>query len=96
MGRPIFLPGYVELTPSRRKFLELLADGKWHRKFHGIRAATIDLMSELGFVSLRYFSTNREKTEGYIKAKITHAGRILLIRSLVFMDYSAEKPRPII
>jgi len=71
------------LTPTRRKLLKILSDGKWHRKFQNIGIQTINLMVDQGYVRLRFFSVipgfpvSRSKTSGFVEGKITPAGRKL-------------------
>ena len=75
----MLLPTFVELTPKRKKLLELLSDSKWHCKFLGIGVKTFDVMQELGFIRMRYIDKKPHKTSDWaVEARITMKGRFLL------------------
>ena len=70
---------WVELTSARKRLLELLSDGKWHRKFPGVGIKTFDLMQELGFIRKRHIDKNPWRTNNWtVEARITLKGRFLL------------------
>ena len=73
------MPSWLALTPARKRLLELLSDGKWHRKFPGIGLGTYDMMQILGFVRQRFVDKKPEKTGNwFVEARITLKGRFLL------------------
>lgn len=91
-----FLPDYVELTPARKKLLELLSDGKWHRKFLGIGIRTFDLMQELGFIRMRHIDKKPWKTTNWlVEARITMKGRFLLKNKRASMRYEDDPKNPL-
>ncbi len=83
------LPSYVWLTPARRKLLEQLKDGKWHRKFPGIGIGTFDLMMVLDFIQMRFIDKKRHP--GRVEARITATGRYLLEHKQCNMRYEGRK-----
>jgi len=87
-GKNMFLPSYIELTSKRKKLLELLSDGKWHRKFPSIGIQTFDFMQELGFIRIRHIDKNPWKTNNWtVEAHITLKGRFLLKKKCANMIY---------
>lgn len=85
------LPTWVELTPKRKKLLELLSDGKWHRKFLDVGVKTFDLMQELGFVRMRCMDKKPWKTDNWsVEARITLKGRYLLKHGQCNLRYERD------
>ncbi len=73
------IPESITLTPQRERLLQLLKDGKWHRKFLGIGKTTFDSMWRWGLLEWAYVSKNPEKSNNYaVKAQITAKGKYLL------------------
>ncbi len=85
------LPEVVNLTPSRKKLLEQLHDGRWHHKFPGIGIRTFDLMSILDFIDVKFSSKNPDKTNNWkVKARITQKGRFLLKNKKATIVYGRD------
>jgi len=85
------LPTFVDLTTKRKKLLEQLSDGKWHRKFPRIGIGTFDLMMELGFIRIRFLDKRPHKTNNWtVEARITMRGRFLLKNKTATMRYGRK------
>jgi len=66
------------LTSVRRRFLNQLSDGEWHRKFPDIGTRTLAQMERLGFVRTRQIRNPRpEESKDMIEVAITDRGRKL-------------------
>lgn len=66
------------LTSVRKRFLNQLSDGEWHRKFPDIGTRTFAQMLRLGFIRVRPVrNPTPEEGPNAIEAAITDRGRKL-------------------